>query len=210
MNKAIENVDIYVFSGVIRNYFLNRHELRDIDFVVEDFSKIREFVEDYEFRENSFGGYKIKIGDIDVDLWETKNTWAFKYQNEIDYKLFRAIPNTSFFNFSSVIYHLNRKEFILNEDFLKFLSKKELEISFYPNPNHQLCLINTLYYSEKYRLTIGIKLKSFLKKQSAKIDSNYAEVQIKHFGKIIYTRDELIYKINLVLKTNRAYETKSN
>tara|TARA_R100000908_G_scaffold65369_1_gene54972 strand:+ start:22246 stop:22980 length:735 start_codon:yes stop_codon:yes gene_type:complete len=209
INKTIERVDIYVFSGVIRNYFLNSHELRDIDFVVEDISRIREVIENYEYRENSFGGFKIKIGEMDVDLWETKNTWAFKYQNEIDYKLFKVIPNTSFFNFSSVIYHLNRKEFIYNEDFLNFLRKKELEISFYPNPNHQLCLINTLYYSEKYKLTVGKKLKSFLRKQSTQIDSNYPEVQIKHFGKIIYSQKELEDKIDLVIKTNRAFETVS-
>ncbi|MEX2411905.1 MAG: hypothetical protein WD607_11170 [Candidatus Paceibacterota bacterium] len=205
--KAIEKVDVYVFSGIIRNYFLNRHELRDLDFVVEDISRIRELIENFEYRENSFGGFKINIGGMNVDLWETKNTWAFKYQNQIDYKLFRAIPNTSFFNFSSVIYHLNKKEFIFNKDFLRFLKSKELEISYSPNPNYQLCLLNTIYYSEKYRLTIGRELKKFLIEYSKSMDSNFSEVQIKHFGKVIYSESEIKDKINLIINTDKAFET---
>lgn len=209
LKKATEQVDIYVFSGVIRNYFLNKHEIRDLDFVVEDVSKIIQLIGDYDFRKNSFGGYKIKIGELNVDLWETKNTWAFKYQNQIEYQLFRVIPNTSFFNFSSVIYHLNSKEFIFNDDFLNFLKTKELEVSFFPNPNYQLCVINTIYYSEKYKLTIGKNLKDFLVKYSKKMGSNFPDVQIKHFGKVMYSQKELEDKINLVIKTDRAFKTLS-
>jgi len=204
------NVDIYVFSGIIRNYFLKVKEVRDFDFVVEDVSKIRHIIEKYDYKINSFDGYKISIGSFNIDLWETEKTWAFKYQDLIKYELYKAIPNTSFFNFSSIIYHINNKEFIFNEDFLRFLRDKNIEMSYAPNPNYELCLINTVYYSEKYNLKVGSNLKSFIKDYFYSVNTNFPDIQIKHFGKVIYSKEELNKRINLILQTNKAFQADSN
>lgn len=206
MENAANVTDLYIFSGVIRNFFLGIDEARDLDFVVEDVSKITRIINKYQFRKNSFGGYKIVINDLNIDLWEVKDTWAFEYQNQINYQLYKAIPNTSFFNFSSIIYHFNKKKFIFNDDFLRFLRDKCLDISYSPNPNYELCLINTLYYSEKYELRVSSKLKKFIKDYYYQIDSNFPDIQRKHFGKVLFSTEEIKNKIELVLQTDKAYK----
>jgi len=187
---------VYIFSGVIRNFFLKICENRDIDIVIDEADDIEPLLSKYNYTKNSFGGFKINIANTNIDLWYLKDTWALNNnQMVLDFYLIKYIPNTSFFNFSSIIYDLKEERFYYTKHFLRFLRDKQIEMVFTPNANNTLCIINTFYYSEKYKLKIGKKLKCFIKKNAASNFENTDYIQQKHFGKILYSKDKLVGKI---------------
>src|SRR5690606_35061199 len=119
-NKVIEFVDelskkldLLVFSGVIRDFYLEHSgEVRDLDLVVKkNFHQlehvIREF-NDAKYDINSFGGYKVKISNINIDIWNAEDTWAFKERKIQQHYIFveEDLPYSCFFNFSSIVFDI--------------------------------------------------------------------------------------------------------
>ena len=98
-----QQTDVYIFSGVIRNFLLGLSENRDLDIVVKDMDKIvipKKFWRNIRFTKNSFGGYKVKIRQLVVDVWDIEKTWGIQNMRikSTPYSLIR----TAFFNFSAI------------------------------------------------------------------------------------------------------------
>lgn len=179
--------DVYFFSGVIRDFFLNKNKIRDIDIVLSRKCPIEEIFADSVISKNSFGGYKIITTSITIDIWYLNESWAFKHQRTLDFELEKQIASTAFFNFSAVIFDLKNKNFNHTIHFLRFLRDKEIDIVFQPNQNTKLCVVNTLYYADKFNLKISSKLKKYLTQIYRGDLSEFSNVQIKHFGKVLYS-----------------------
>lgn len=195
------NTNVYLFSGIIRNYFLNNLVIRDVDIVIESDEEIQLLLDKYEYRRNSFGGYKIIINNMVIDVWRIDRTWAINnHQTILNFDLDKYIPHTAFFNFSAIIYSINRKKFIYTIHFLRFLRDKKMDIVYVPNANYHLCVVNCFYYSDKYNLKISKKLGETIIKIFLRIDKNYNEVQEKHFGEILYNNVEIEDKINDIVE----------
>jgi hypothetical protein len=198
-DKLSEKTDIYIFSGVIRNYFLKIPENRDIDLFMDGYFDIDVFLEKYEHKKNNFGGYKISLSETTIDIWFLKDTWAIKeYQLVFDFDLPKHIPNTSFFNFSSIIYSCRENKFYYTKHFIRFLRDKTIDLLYLPNANYSLCVINTIYYSEKYKLKVSGKLKSYIKNSVKNGLVDVERVQKSHFGRIIYPLSEIKHKIEML------------
>ncbi len=192
LNILSEKTDVYIFSGVIRNYFLKINENRDLDLVLENEIDIQQLLSEYKISINSFGGYKIEFNNLNIDLWFLHNTWSVKsHQLTMNFQLNKYIPQTAFFNFSAVMFSYKSKEFIYTKHFLRFLRDKKLEMVYAPNPNNALCIVNTFYYSEKFKMKIGDKLKGHIKRISTTNLEQTIDIQRKHFGKVIYSMDDL-------------------
>ncbi|MFY0600474.1 MAG: hypothetical protein JXR03_12455 [Cyclobacteriaceae bacterium] len=190
---------VFVFSGIIRNYFLHNYLVRDVDIVVESDDKIEEILQNVDFRKNSFGGYKISLSGKNLDLWRMDKTWAVyreDHQITMNLDLERIIPETAFFNFSAIIYSLNSHKFLYKKDFVKFLKTKTIDYVYKPNANPSLCVVNTLYYSDKYDLKISERLSELIFQWHESGDRKYGEVQLKHFGKEIYTDEKIDFRLN--------------
>ncbi len=190
-----EHTNVFIFSGIIRNFFLKINEIRDVDLVVSSDKIVPDLLSSYDFRRNSFGGYKISIGGINIDLWSLEKTWAFNLQTTLNYQLENVLHNTAFFNFSSVVYSMKDAKFFYSEDFVKFIKTKTLDVVFVPNANIGLCVVNTFYYSDKYRLKVSKKLAQVVKNFHAQIDNDYDSIQLKHFGKILYSGSEIANRV---------------
>ena len=192
LNKLSLETNVYIFSGVIRNFFLKVNENRDLDLVLENEIDLQELLSDFKISMNSFGGYKIEFKNLNIDLWFLHNTWSVKnHQLTLNFQLDKYIPQTAFFNFSAIMFSYNRKEFIYTIHFLRFLRDKKLEMVYAPNPNNALCIVNTFYYSDKFKMKIGHKLKGHIKRISTTNLEQTIDVQKKHFGKVIYTITDL-------------------
>lgn len=201
------NFEIYIFSGVIRNYFLEFTDMRDLDIVIDGQETLTYYLEKYNHSQNSFGGYKIEFENINVDLWYLKDTWAFNFQKTMNFGLEKQLPMTSLFNFSAIIYDYNNRKFLQSSYFRSFLSNRILDIVYEPNSNYPLVIINTFYYSEKYNLRISKKLKDFIALKHRLSINEYAEAQKKHFGKVLYTQAELEARVSaLMTKTKKKIE----
>lgn len=196
--KTLSSVsNIYIFSGVIRNFFMNVFENRDLDIYIDGEVDLYKYFKNYSYKENSYGGFKVNIDDTTIDVWFLRDTWAIKkHQLTLDFEIEKQIPLTAFFNFSSIVFSCKESRFYYSNHFLKFLDEKKIDIVFAPNPNTALCVVNTIYYSEKLNLKVSPKLKKYIKSITPRNISEFENVQKKHFGKILYSQDVLITKIN--------------
>jgi hypothetical protein len=186
---------VFIFSGIIRNYFLKIRGFRDIDVVLKDRIDIGEMFRYFQVNKNSFGGYKIKINEMFIDLWFVKESWAFKYQKTLDFDLDKYFPTTSFFNFSAISYSLGERRFNYTTHFLRFLRDKKIDLVYKPNFNYSLCVVNSIYYAEKYNLKISDRLLRHIEYLDRVICGDYEKTQLTHFGRIIYENEEIGKKL---------------
>lgn len=194
IDQLAQDHAVYFFSGIIRDFFLRRKEKnRDIDIMIDgEENSVERILQNYTFRQNSFGGYKVRVGAGDVDLWHIKNTWALTHgQTVIDFELHTYIPQTAFFNFSSIIYDYKAKKFHFTVHFQRFLRDRHIDVVYLPNPNQALCVVNTIYYSKKYNLKISPRLWRFIRKIYPLHIGQYETVQQKHFGVVLYDEENL-------------------
>lgn len=191
------STEVYLFSGIIRNYFLHNYLIRDVDLVLNSKHGLEDLLKKIPYKMNSFGGYKFELGSKKFDVWMIDKTWALNVEKRIDWKLFSYLPKSVFFNFSAVIYSINKKEFIYSNDFIKFLSKKEIDYVFKENLKKDLCIVNTVYYSEKYNLKISTRLKDLVQIWQEKYRFDLIETQKNHFGRVIYSEKNIYEKLEI-------------
>jgi hypothetical protein len=130
-----ELTKVFIFSGVIRNFFLRERNTRDIDIILEKEVDFISLIPDAEIKKNSFGGYKVSYCNTTIDLWYLEQTWAFKNDHfeVFDFGLEQKVPDTAFFNFSSIVYSFNDKKFYYTEHFLSFLKDQEIDYVYEKN-----------------------------------------------------------------------------
>ncbi|WP_275351602.1 hypothetical protein, partial [Proteus mirabilis] len=169
-----EKNDVFLFSGIIRDYFLYKDKssnfnVRDIDIVVSDIDKFHSiFKNKIQYKKNSFGGLKLYFNDINIDVWQANLTWGLKnipQKNRNTTNIIDILPQTVFFNCSSILFDFQNKKFIENDDssFQLFLDSKTLDIVLEENPLPELCILNTIYYTKKHNLNISSKLADYVK-----------------------------------------------
>lgn len=185
--------DVYIFSGIIRDFFLEIDSIRDLDIVLGkelDFEMISKYIyPNIIVNRNSFGGYKIIINGFRIDIWTIDNTWGIIAEKRSATK--HSLINSAFFNFSAILYDFKAEEFYCNEIFPRFLNEQEIDLVYEKNPNIPLCIVNALYYKNKLSMPLSSKLKRWIK---FNYSSNYDfdKTQVNHFGKIIYNDVDLV------------------
>lgn len=191
LENIAKDTDVYIFSGVIRNFFLGYFEFRDIDIVIRKSEQIRipiNFIKKISIIKNSFDGYKIKVNNMNIDVWYLQNTWGIKEENHTP--TYESLIKSSFFNFSAITFDFNKREFFFLDDFCEFLQYNYLDIVYKKNPNIPLCIVNTLYYIEKFDLALGYNLCCWVSENYLPT-YDYYSVQIRHFGEIKYNSDKI-------------------
>ena len=188
LERLASSCNVLIFSGIIRNFFINYFgKVRDFDLVIDcDESILETLLKEYSFRKNSFDGYKVEVGALTIDIWHINKTWAFT-NNKLSPALFPqyTLPKTTFFNFSAIVFDFNNKEFVYDQHFIDFLKIGKVDLVLQENPLPELCIVNTIYYKEKYKLEISKNLEYFCVLNFSNYSQNdYEKIQIKHFGEI--------------------------
>lgn len=189
-----QDADVYVFSGVIRNFFIEDEQIRDLDLVLNKEIEIERRFEKYQIAKNSYGGYKITVGDLNIDLWYLMDTWTVKTQGMFNFYLAEYVSRTAFFNFSAIVYSIGANEFYYTNEFVNFLKDNKIDVVNEMNPNYPLSIVNSFYYSDKYGFPIGKRLKQLIV-NVYEVDMDFEKVQQKHFGKIMYYNSQVEKRI---------------
>ena len=214
LSDILKHTDILIFGGVIREFILNdlqKVEHRDIDLVITSINeKIEDILSNFLVKRNSFGGYKLKVNDKDIDLWKLDETWGIKNKAPLFNNVSEFLPETSFFNINAVAFSLKSNKLLLSEGFKNFLDKRILDIEFKPNPLPALCFIKTYEYILKYKVSLSNKLIDFLATNiNSKMIKDFDKIQSKHFGFQKFSIDELSdFYNNFII--NKAGKLKNN
>lgn len=190
-----KRTDVYVFSGVIRDFLLGHArngENRDYDFVIHHFNDIEfpnELMKNGVCMRNKFGGIKLVKGDCVFDVWGLEDTWGILNKGEKNPNVFSLLQST-FFNFSSIVFDYNNSKFVVGDDFYKFYQTRRMDVVYKTNPYKESCIVSAFYYASRYDLKMGSRLKKWIINNYCK-HSDYQSVQIKRFGRVMYNNKEI-------------------
>lgn len=184
--------DVYIFSGIIRDYFLKNDSIRDLDIVLGEQLDLafinRHYFPNIEITINNYGGYKVIVNSFRIDIWSIDSTWGIVNERKSATKY--SLIHSAFFNFSSILFSLNIEEFYFDDVFINFLNERVIDVEYEKNPNISLCIVNSLYYKNKLSMPLSAKLKRWIKNNFSP-NLEFDKIQISHFGKIIFTENEI-------------------
>lgn len=196
LDKLLKHSDVYVLSGVIRDFLTGSFSgIRDLDFVItesEVFTHLLDLLSSMtsvKIKRNHFGGIKLITPKLQIDLWYLKDTWGIKNQG-LPANVHSLIDSV-FFNFSAIAFVLKEKKFVFNHHFCRFLESGVLDVVYDQNPNIPLCIVNTFHYSNLYGYNISVKLARWILTHYH-VGMNLLRVQEEHFGQVLYDQKDIV------------------
>ncbi|MFH2142170.1 MAG: hypothetical protein ABIJ97_07095 [Bacteroidota bacterium] len=175
----------YVVGGFFRD-FLSGKESRDIDIIVDiTNSQLAEIIakSSFSYSVNRQGGIKLKLQNIELDIWSIENNWAFKNNlvklNEDD-KL-NSIAKGCFYNYDSLVINLHKFSYNLRyyNDFTKSNKLNILqENSIYKNlnPSVEANILRAFYIKNKFNSSFTDNTSCYLQKKLGHLQDNYSNV----------------------------------
>ena len=201
--KLMNCYDLYLFGGGVRDLLNNSLEqVRDLDFVIKSKNNEEINLESYipdniTFKKNRFNGYKIYFDNLIIDIWDIKNTWAFK-SNLLDDSVENLLDSV-YLNIDSLLYYLNENKYINNCD-KTYKKIKQLDIILEKTPCEKLNLLRAIIYKNKYSLKISNNLKkrfyNYVYEDNESLINDFMVLQKEHYNHYIYTKQELIKELS--------------
>ncbi|OKO50954.1 hypothetical protein ABH17_026920 (plasmid) [Bacillus toyonensis] len=197
--------ELLFFGGSIRDYYIYneyKNMPRDFDIAVKLNPKneglFKTFIEQYEFKKNRFGGYKVRIEGIEFDLWNLQNTWAFKERKLVvgEQNLIKSV----FLSVDGIAYNFNN-DTLYDDELKRSIENKQINVVLKDNPQKELNLLRALVFKKKYKFELSKDLKEEYRR-SFKIHTNLHEVlhelQFSHYNCEYLTKNEVFNELEYV------------
>lgn len=173
----------YAVGGYFRDFMFSQKS-RDIDIITDisnDLLKSLVVNSQVIYDVNRYGGIKIKLNSLEIDIWTIENNWAFKNNlvklNDND-KL-NSIAKGCFYNFDALVINLYTYDFNLRY-FNDCIEKKELNIlqeqPIYKNlnPSVEANIIRAIHLSKNYNLDFSKSTIEYLIAKIGYIEDKYS------------------------------------
>ncbi len=160
-----QQVQLFYFGGLLRDLWLDLIP-RDVDIVsLHSLDSIKNAFADYPISYNRFGGMKLSIEGMNVDIWKVEDTHYFK-ENDFPLRCIHLLPDTVFFNLESIVYEVNASEGYRlgwENGFFDGCENKTIDSIRMVNPFPELQLARTYHLHEKLNWNLGENLKRFIR-----------------------------------------------
>lgn len=208
INDLMVTGDLLFFGGSIRDICLFPDDPpmpRDFDIAVKfkDYNKFEKIIKNYTFRKNRFGGYKFNIANVEFDVWDLENTWAFRNTNlQVSEE---NLAKSVYLNIDGIVYNFNKCK-IYDEPFQTSLSARMLDINLEKNPQVELNLLRAIIFKDKYKgryqLNFSRKLKNvfkqYLDKDPDRLINQLYDLQIGHYNIDYLSKEEIERELHCV------------
>lgn len=177
----------YFFGGVCRDCW-NSQEPRDIDVVVDDgfWETFLKKLGNIPTRTNRFGGLKLTLHGMNVDLWMASNTWAFQHSGT-NLRSPTVLPETTFLNIESVVALIWHPEepWVFQKGFFRAMESQTLEIQNPENPSPALCIARARRFLASGNWKKGESLTHFetYHKSLGLTETDIQTASQKHYGR---------------------------
>lgn len=203
--ELIQVGDVYIMGGLLREYKDNNYirELRDADFSVKikDQEKWIQLIKKIPNTMNRFGGYKFKYNGFIIDVWNVRETWAFrnKILDVSDDKFFEYLPKSVFLNIDALTYDLSNNRW--NDAIYKqAMLQREIDVVLEDNPFVELNLLRAMILRRKYKMRYSAKIAQIiLNCYTSKCDfvNELLDIQFKRYGYSVLTENIIKEEIDL-------------
>ncbi|WP_141499405.1 hypothetical protein [Bacillus toyonensis] len=204
--EELSNIgELLFFGGSIRDYYVYneyKNMPRDFDIAIKiDSHKeflLDKLINNYSFRKNRFGGYKVQIDKLEFDIWNLENTWAFKERKLMvgEQNLIKSV----FLSVDGIAYNFNN-DTLYDDELKRSIENKQINVVLKDNPQKELNLLRALVFKKKYKFELSKDLKEEYR-QSFKIHTNLHEVlhelQFSHYHCEYLTKNEVFKELEYV------------
>ncbi|WP_223639328.1 hypothetical protein [Corallococcus sp. EGB] len=206
--------EVFVFGGTLRDLLAVSATAapRDVDLVVAGATgeALRAAFARQLVRVNRFGGLRLQVQKLPVDIWTLESTWAFQ-QKLVPGGDFAQLPRTTFLNVEAVAAEMDtrkgRARQVYGDAFFRAVREQVLEINLEENPYAGLCVVRSLLTARKLHYALGPRLARYLAHHGSRIDGAELEaIQRSHYGRVHLGRDQLMRLIRIV--SGRATATR--
>lgn len=193
------------FGGSVRDICLfpdNPPPPRDFDIAI-NFKNKNEFElikRKYINKQNRFGGFKFNVGNIEFDVWDLENTWAFKNTQlkASEENLARSV----YLNIDGIVYNFNKSK-VYDELFRMSIEACKLDVNLEENPQVKLNLLRALVFKDKYKKEFKLKFSNnlkvifrrYLEDESTELVNSLYDLQNKHYRKDYFSKETLEYEL---------------
>lgn len=191
--------ELYLFGGAVRDFIeikstdIGQYSPRDFDFVVRTSQKgfIEKVLRGCEYRRNNFGGFKAFVDGFVFDIWEMKNTWAFKKKlvKERSENLYKTV----FLDIDAIVYDVHKNKIIKNQ-YNKVKKRNEIDVILKKNPCIELNLLRALYFKRHYKIEFSKRLNEIFVNEMLNNEDFYYKVysaQLNHYKPCKLTIEEI-------------------
>lgn len=165
MNEIQEVGETFVFGGLIRDICLRGVDAfrSDIDIVVKikKGHDIHEALGHRVYERNKFGGYRIRVAQWCVDVWEFENTWAFA-SGLVEPQTTHSLLDTTFFNWDASLYNISAQKLYHYPNYFEDLSSRLLDVNLKSNPNLYGAFVRALRLISKEHASTRKDLSEFI------------------------------------------------
>lgn len=191
LTDLLEIGDLYVMGGALREFRDGwcLANIRDLDICMDIHSDglwIR-LLQKYQHTINRFGGYKFMCDDFKVDVWDVRNTWAFK-QGLIDVSAgdyFEKLPQSVFLNLDAICYDLKNNRW--NDSiYVEAMETRVLDIVLQENPCIYLNILRSMVLRRTYGMAYSDKLVDVIhSRASYGLVDNLMMIQERRYGRCV-------------------------
>jgi hypothetical protein len=130
--------EVYLFGGLLRDaaQFGLENFRSDIDLVVasDRSDRLETTLRKYRPARTAFGGYRLHVDSVQIDVWSLKSTWAFR-SGLVRGSTVQDLLHTTFFNWDSIAMSLDSCRLYRRDNYLDELRSNFLDIVLRENPN---------------------------------------------------------------------------
>ena len=194
----LEAGEVYAIGGLLREFRDNQKivHLRDADFAVyiKDSKVWNDLLSQIPYTRNQFGGYKFLCSGFIIDIWDVRETWAFrkKYIKVEDGDYFDYLPQSVFLNIDAIVCDLKTDRW--NDTiYREAIRKKELGIILKDNPFTELNILRSMILRKRYDMRYSIELGELILsyKPVEKLVRELMEIQKGRYGYEVLKEEEI-------------------
>lgn len=200
---------LYLIGGILREYrdYGDIINLRDIDMIIDvhDEHKWKKLLQTYKMKTNRFGGQKIQIDEIEVDVWRIENTWAYREKRVIAADRVSSLPKTVFLNIDGIVYDCNCNVW-MDEEYDNAMKTRVLDVVLEDNPQIELNLLRAMVLRKRYNMVYSQRLKETFRKkllpkiEHDKLEKHLQKEQIRRYGEEILSATEIREEIYTIFE----------
>lgn len=158
--------DPLLFGGAVRDIALYKERAtpRDFDFAIDgvDTNELEKFLyrNNWIYRKNKFGGFKLSVEGYKVDLWPLTMTWAFR-QKLVSDSIAANLPATVFLNVDAVAVSLKHQK-IFESGFVRAMQYRVIDIVLPENPLPALNIMRALVLRQRLNGRLSHRLRDYI------------------------------------------------
>ncbi|TPM23830.1 hypothetical protein [Mesorhizobium sp. B2-3-6] len=145
-----------IFGGLPRDFAREGRDAfeSDVDVVVDGApSALEPLLMRMNGRRNRFGGYRLKYGRFDFDVWPLQMTWAAR-AGHVNVSSLKDLTKTTFFDCDAVLFDCRSLEISRSDRFWTSIGNRIVDINLEATPNYigTLVRILRLHFDKKQQL----------------------------------------------------------